>query len=97
MDSEHLNRQIDEIERYLRTEDPALVRRIEQQRRRHAAQAIAVSALLTASTILLAVGLATVSPVMYCAGVAAFLTAFVANRTVDPNPEATRADRRHLS
>lgn len=81
MDSEHVNRQIDEIERHLRIDDPALARRVEQLRRREAARAIAVFALLASSAVLLAAGLATVSPVVYCAGVATFLVAFVADRT----------------
>lgn len=84
MDDEHVNRQIDEIERHLRIEDPALVRRVEQQRRREATQAIAVFTLLTLSAVLLVAGLATVSPVVYCAGVAAFLAAFLADRQLAP-------------
>lgn len=80
MDYKHVNRQIDEIERHLRIEDPALSRRVEQRRRREAAQAVAVFTLLASSAVLLATGLATISPVVYCAGVAAFLAAFVADR-----------------
>lgn len=84
MDDEHVNRQIDEIERHLRIEDPALVRRVAQRRRREAAQAIAVFTLLASSAVLLTAGLANLSPVVYCAGVAAFLAAFLADRRLAP-------------
>lgn len=87
MDSEHVNRQIDEIERHLRIDDPALVRRVEQRCRRDTARTIAVFALLGMSVVLLAAGLATISPVAYCAGVAAFLAAFVADRQLAPPPD----------
>jgi len=49
MDSAHVNRLIDAIDRHRRVEDPALVRRVEQRHRREAAQAIAVFALLALS------------------------------------------------
>lgn len=87
MDSEQVNREIDEIERHLRIDDPAFVRRVAQRHRRDAAQAIAVFALLAFSVVLLVAGLATVSPVAYCAGVAAFLAAFVADRQLAPPAE----------
>ncbi len=80
MDSEHIDRQIDEIERQLHIEDPALVRRVEQRCRRDTAQVVVVCALLASSAVLLAVGLADFSPVVFCAGVTAFLAAFVADR-----------------
>ncbi len=94
MDSEHVNRQIDEIERQLQIDDPALVRRVEQRCRREAAQAVAVCALLTFSVVLLAVGLADFSPVALCAGAAAFLAAFVADRQLAPPDELIRTRHR---
>lgn len=94
MDDEHVNRQIDEIERHLRIEDPALVRRVAQRRRREAAQAIAVFALLASSAVLLTAGLATLSPVVYCAGAAAFLAAFLADRQLAPPDDLSKTPRR---
>lgn len=94
MDSEYVNRRIDEIEHHLRLEDPALVRRVEHRCRREAAQAIAVFAFLAFSAVLLAAGLATVSPVAYCAGVAAFLAAFVADRQLAPPDDLSETPRR---
>ena len=94
MDSEYVNRQIDEIERQLHIEDPALIRRVEQRRRREAAQTVAVCALLTSSAVLLAVGLADFSPVVFCMGVTAFLAAFVAGRQLAPADDSIRTRRR---
>ena len=84
MDSEHVNQQIDEIELHLRIDDPALVRRVELRRRREATHAIAVFAFLASSAVFLVAGLATLSPVVYCTGVAAFLAAFLADRQLAP-------------
>jgi hypothetical protein len=94
MDSEQVNRRIDEIERHLRIDDPALVRRAEQQHRRDAAQAIAVFAFLAFSVVLLVAGLVALSPVAYCVGVAAFLAAFVADRQLAPPDDLSKTPRR---
>lgn len=94
MDPEYVNRRIDEIEHHLRLEDPALVRRVGHRCRRHVAQTSAVFALLTVSAVLLAAALATVSPVAYCAGVAAFLAAFGADRQLAPPDHLSETPRR---
>ncbi|MFP5489037.1 MAG: DUF3040 domain-containing protein [Acidimicrobiia bacterium] len=96
MDDEQVNRQIDEIERHLRIEDPALIRRVERRRPREFAQVIAVFALLASSAVFLTAGLATVSPVVYCAGVVSFLAAFVADRQLAPPDDLSEPPRRSL-
>jgi len=94
MDSEHVNQQIDEIERQLRIDDPAVVRRVELRRRREATHAFAVFALLASSAVFLVVGLATLSPVVYCAGAAAFLAAFLADKQLAPPADLVENPRR---
>jgi hypothetical protein len=64
---------INGIERELRSEDPAFVRRVHAIRRAEVANAFTVVALLASGAVLLAVGLATFSWAVWCAGVVALL------------------------
>lgn len=84
MDPRFVDQQLLEIERQLRIDDPAYLDRIDRHRRRATVQATTVVALLLSSAVLLAAGLATVSPVAYCAGTAALLAAFPLERKLAP-------------
>jgi hypothetical protein len=68
--------EIDEIERVLLRDDPALARRLrklDQTDMRHDA---VVFSLLAASALLLAVGVATLSPAAWLAGACAYFSSF---------------------
>lgn len=90
MNDEHVDRWLTEIERRLRIDDPAFVARVERGRRGETTRAVLVIALMS-SAVLLTVGLATVSPIPYCAGVAAFLAALLVERR--PTPYGNAIDR----
>lgn len=80
MDTEQVNDEIDEIERALRAGDPELDKRLRRLQRREAVHVVSVFALLAVGAVLLVVGLAILSPVAWCVGVAAYLAAFVVDR-----------------
>ena len=80
MNNDQLDRQIDEIdeiERSLRRDDPSFARRLrklDQPDKRHDT---VVFSLLAASAVLLAVGVATLSPSAWLAGACAYFSSFV--------------------
>lgn len=73
-------RAIDALEQRLRRDDPLLVDRFHDLERRDRRTTLAVFALLAASVVLLALALATVSPVAGGAGVATYLASFAVDR-----------------
>lgn len=68
--------QIDELEQDLRRDDPALVQRFHKLQRARTHTDVAVFSLLAAAAVLLAIALATTSPVAGSAGVAAYVASF---------------------
>jgi hypothetical protein len=74
---ETLGQQIDEIERALRREDPALLKRVRRLQRRDTMSALTVFALLAGGAVLVTAGLATTTAAVLGIGVAAMLTAGV--------------------
>jgi hypothetical protein len=98
MDEDQVSRTIDELERSLRDgeieaigeveralarDDPAFVRRFHGMCRAETAMVLAVFLLLATGTVLLTVGLATVSWPTWVAGVGAFLASFGVNHRHD--------------
>jgi hypothetical protein len=87
-----LAREIDELERNLRREDPALVkqfRRLDGARRRNE---VTVFSLLAVSAVLLAIALAVRSPVAGLGGVGAYLASFVVDRRHQRTLRRTSSD-----
>jgi len=80
MHIEQINRQFDEIASRLRVDDADLIRRTDRLRRRESARVALVIAFLIAALLLLATGLALLSPVAWCAGLFAFVAASTADR-----------------
>jgi hypothetical protein len=76
MKNEQLDRQIDELERALRHEDPALSKRFDRLQRNSMRNDIVVFSLLAVSAVLLAVGFATLSPFAWAAGAAGYIGSF---------------------
>jgi hypothetical protein len=72
-----LRQQIDEIERALRREDPALLKRLRRLQRHDTMYALTVFAFLAGGAVLVTVGLATTTAAVFGIGVAAMLTAGV--------------------
>jgi hypothetical protein len=75
MNTERVERQFDDITRGLRCDDGDFVRRLVRLRRRASVRVGLVVALLFAALVLLAAGLALLSPVAWVAGVGAFVAA----------------------
>jgi hypothetical protein len=75
MNTEQIEREFDQIARRLRRDDAELVRRIARLRRRAAARVALVVTLLVAALVLLAAGLALLSPIAWLGGLAAFVAA----------------------
>lgn len=75
MSDDQVNHVIDELEEALQSEDPAFVRRFHGIRRADAATAIVMVTLLASGAVLMAVGLATLSWIAWCAGAVALLAA----------------------
>ena len=68
--------QIDELERNLRRDDPALAQQFSKLQRAHRRIEVAVFSLLAAAVLLLAIALATTSPVAGLGGIVAYVAAF---------------------
>jgi hypothetical protein len=68
MDDDQVTRTLDEIERALRQDDPALLQRVSHLQRQELATFLAVVSLLAAGAVLLTVGLATLSWPVWGAG-----------------------------
>jgi hypothetical protein len=77
MKNDPLARQINQIERAMRQEDPSLAKRFEKLQRTNRRNDIAVFSLLTISAVLLATAFATLSAVAGLGGVAAYLASFL--------------------
>ena len=75
MNTEQMDRQFDEIARRLRRDDADLVRRLARLQRRAAARIALVVTLLVAALVLIAAGLALLSPVAWLGGLGAFVAA----------------------
>lgn len=74
--NDQLARQIDELEQNLRRDDPALAEKFNKLQRAHTRIDVAVFSLLAAAAVLLAIALATTSPVAGFGGIAAYVAAF---------------------
>jgi hypothetical protein len=79
LSDERVDRVIDQIERALQTDAPALVRQFDVARRADDRNTIAVAGLLVIAVVLMTVGFATYSWFAWAAGA----TAFVASTAVD--------------
>jgi hypothetical protein len=77
VNNNELDRQIDELERFLAREDPSLSEQFNKLERESAQNAVSVFSLLVASVVLLGIGLATMSLVAFGSGVAAFVASFL--------------------
>ena len=73
---DQLARQLDELEQNLRRHDPALVQRFNKLQRASRRNDVTVFALLAAAAVLLAIALATTSPVAGLGGIVAYVAAF---------------------
>ena len=74
--NDQLARQIDELEQNLRRDDPALAQQFSKLQRAHRRIEVAVFSLLAAAVVLLAIALATTSPVAGLGGIVAYVAAF---------------------
>ena len=74
--NDELARQIDELEQHLRRDDPALAQQFSKLQRAHRRIEVAVFSLLAAAVLLLAIALATTSPVAGLCGIVAYVAAF---------------------
>jgi hypothetical protein len=81
MSNDQVSRALGEIERALESDDPAFMRRVQAMARAEKATAIAVVTFLAGGAVLLAVGLATLSWVAWCAGAISLLAAQCRRRT----------------
>jgi hypothetical protein len=77
MNTNQLAQQIDEVERALEQQDPALAKRFEKLQRADTRNDVAVFSLLAVSVVLLGVFWATLSVAAGIGGVAAFLASFL--------------------
>lgn len=84
MNDDQVARTIEEIERALVQEDPVFLRRVRHLQRREAATVLSVFALLAVGAVLLTVGLATLSWVVWCGG----LVSLAAAAAVDQHHQA---------
>jgi hypothetical protein len=75
MNDEQVGRQIDDIERALRAEDPAFVHRVRNVQRKDAVNVLVVSVLLAVGAVLLTAGLATRALIPWLAGLVALIAA----------------------
>ena len=73
---DQLARQIDELEQNLRRDDPALAQQFSKLQRAHRRIEVTVFSLLAAAVVLLAIALATTSPVAGLGGIVAYVAAF---------------------
>ena len=73
---EQVTRQIDELEQALQRGDPSPAEQFDERRRARARMDITVFSLLGAAVVLLALALATTSPIAGIGGVLAYVTAF---------------------
>ena len=73
---DQLARQIDELEQNLRRDDPALAQQFNMLDRAHRRIEVTVFSLLAAAVVLLAIALATTSPVAGLCGIVAYVAAF---------------------
>jgi Protein of unknown function (DUF3040) len=80
MTNDDVRRAIGELERGLRDEDPGFLERFHRLPRREAVTSVAIFLLLAVGAVLLAIGLATASLVMWSAGLLALLTAPLLDR-----------------
>ncbi len=80
MNDDQVARAIHEIECALVQEDPIFLRRVRQLHRREAATVLSVFALLAAGAVLLTVGLATLSWVVWCGGLLSLVIAAVVDQ-----------------
>lgn len=80
MNDDQVHRAIDEMERSLRVDDPALLGRLRALQRRQALDVVAVFSLLVAASVLLGVGLLRSSAIVWCAGLGAYLASFAVDR-----------------
>jgi hypothetical protein len=73
---DQLARQIDELEENLRRDDPSLAQQFTTLRRARTRVDITVFSLLAAAAVLLAIALATTSPIAGFGGIVAYVAAF---------------------
>jgi hypothetical protein len=90
MNDEEVRAEVDQIERALRDEDPAFVRRVHAVCRHEACTVVTVFLLLAAGAVLLTVGVATVSLIAWLLGLGALVTAVVVD---DHHKKALRRPR----
>jgi hypothetical protein len=74
--NDQLARQIDELEQNLRRDDPSLAKQFNKLQRAHTRIDTAVFSLLATAAVLLAIALATTSPVAGFGGIVAYVAAF---------------------
>ena len=77
MNNDQLARQIDEIEQALLSDDPSLSKRFRKLQQDNTRNDVAVFSMLAISAVLLAAGLATLSPFAWGAGGAAYVASFL--------------------
>jgi hypothetical protein len=93
--NDQLARQIDELEQNLRRDDPSLAQQFNKLQRARTRIDIAVFSLLAAAAVLLAVALATTSPVAGFGGIVAYVAAFgVYNQHLRKLDRPSATDRR---
>ena len=77
MNNDQLDRQIEELERFLHRDDPSLSKRFRQLERESTRNDVTVFSLLAISAVLLGIGVANLSLVAFCTGAAAFVASFL--------------------
>ena len=77
MNNDNLDRQIEELERFLNREDPSLSKRFIELERASTRNVVSVASLLVISVVLLGIGLATLSFVAFGSGTVAFIGSFI--------------------
>jgi hypothetical protein len=76
INNDELARQIDELEQNLRRDDPTLAQQFSKLQRAHRRNEVTVFSLLAAAAVLLAIALATTSPIAGLGGIVAYVAAF---------------------
>lgn len=77
MNNDNLDRQIEELERFLEREDPLLSKRFIELDRASTRNVVSVASLLVVSVVLLGIGITTLSLVAFGSGTVAFIASFV--------------------
>lgn len=96
MKNDQLVREIDEIERTLVQDDPALEKRFRKLQHANTRNDVAVFSLLTISAVLLAVALATLSLAASCVGVGAYIASFLVDNRHERTLRRPRRGERTL-